>query len=502
MLKEKDALPDDSPTEELPILTEQDAVDATSPMQRPEWPGASVVDAPSSREPLPRHAESAADIEATGSFFMIGEGTNDEATEAPFPATADVEARLARLTGRIADLEALVADKDTMIASLDERLRATRDAVARREDAARRLAEQLSDAMAHVADAERRLAEVHDARDAAEARANAAAEQARELDARLAESDALAAMYAERVTELTRRLRTLELSANERDRVFAELEAELIDREARAARRERELDEAEKALVERTAAFEETAQSDDKSKLRKLQTALERSREEAAALAAYIDRRRAYWLELQTQLREQQTAAQELERELAQRADRERRERERAATEARRAEQLAAELAAARARLAADKDRVPLTDRSQLPPSSPRIDDASPIDTKPLDAKLPSNAEPPEATTARQVAAPPLVPALLCLTSTPPREYLLRDRRTTIGRGPECGIRIVANFVSREHARVIRSGADVQIEDLDSRNGVFVNAVRIAREVLRDGDLVTIGEMQFRYRAG
>ena len=107
-----------------------------------------------------------------------------------------------------------------------------------------------------------------------------------------------------------------------------------------------------------------------------------------------------------------------------------------------------------------------------------------------------------EAAAAEHGAALSAVPALLCLTSTPPREYLLRNLTTTIGRGPRCDLRISANFVSREHARVIRRGTSVEIEDLESRNGVFVNAVRIAREVLRDGDLITIGEMQFRYRAG
>jgi adenylate cyclase len=54
--------------------------------------------------------------------------------------------------------------------------------------------------------------------------------------------------------------------------------------------------------------------------------------------------------------------------------------------------------------------------------------------------------------------------------------------------------------VSREHARLtLSSGGVAVIEDLGSRNGVFVNFARVDRHPLRHGDLVTIGETQFRF---
>jgi pSer/pThr/pTyr-binding forkhead associated (FHA) protein len=37
------------------------------------------------------------------------------------------------------------------------------------------------------------------------------------------------------------------------------------------------------------------------------------------------------------------------------------------------------------------------------------------------------------------------------------------------------------------------------IEDAGSRNGVFVNAVRVDRQTLQEGDLITIGDTQFRF---
>jgi pSer/pThr/pTyr-binding forkhead associated (FHA) protein len=53
--------------------------------------------------------------------------------------------------------------------------------------------------------------------------------------------------------------------------------------------------------------------------------------------------------------------------------------------------------------------------------------------------------------------------------------------------------------VSREHARIVVAGSRVVVEDLGSTNGVFVNSVRIERQELRHGDLVTVGETQFRF---
>jgi pSer/pThr/pTyr-binding forkhead associated (FHA) protein len=60
-------------------------------------------------------------------------------------------------------------------------------------------------------------------------------------------------------------------------------------------------------------------------------------------------------------------------------------------------------------------------------------------------------------------------------------------------------LQIVTHFVSREHARLTVSGDATLIEDLGSRNGVFVNSVRVDRRQLQQGDLVTIGETQFRF---
>ena len=71
-------------------------------------------------------------------------------------------------------------------------------------------------------------------------------------------------------------------------------------------------------------------------------------------------------------------------------------------------------------------------------------------------------------------------------------------RRTRIGRAPSCELHIPSTSVSRYHALLHVNSRDVVIEDLNSTNGVLVNGRRISRQLLNDGDLLTIGEAQFR----
>ncbi len=71
-------------------------------------------------------------------------------------------------------------------------------------------------------------------------------------------------------------------------------------------------------------------------------------------------------------------------------------------------------------------------------------------------------------------------------------------RRTRIGRALGCELQIDSSSVSRHHALLLQGPRELIIEDLNSTNGVVVNGRKVSRQVLRDGDLVTIGEVQFR----
>ena len=68
----------------------------------------------------------------------------------------------------------------------------------------------------------------------------------------------------------------------------------------------------------------------------------------------------------------------------------------------------------------------------------------------------------------------------------------------TIGRTARADFIIEGALVSRLHCRVSadKSGQLV-VEDLESTNGTFVNAVRAKRAVLREGDVLGVGRVEF-----
>jgi len=75
----------------------------------------------------------------------------------------------------------------------------------------------------------------------------------------------------------------------------------------------------------------------------------------------------------------------------------------------------------------------------------------------------------------------------------------LNSSITTIGREPANDIQIRSRFVSRLHARIVSDRDGAVIEDLDSRNGISVNAEKIRRRQLRSGDFIKIGRIQLQY---
>jgi pSer/pThr/pTyr-binding forkhead associated (FHA) protein len=69
----------------------------------------------------------------------------------------------------------------------------------------------------------------------------------------------------------------------------------------------------------------------------------------------------------------------------------------------------------------------------------------------------------------------------------------------TIGRGQEADFFLDAPLVSRVHCRLTADKSDqLIVEDLDSTNGLRVNGVRTKRQVLKAGDVVTIGRVDLR----
>jgi len=79
------------------------------------------------------------------------------------------------------------------------------------------------------------------------------------------------------------------------------------------------------------------------------------------------------------------------------------------------------------------------------------------------------------------------------------KEVELVKPRTTLGRRPNNDIVIDNLTVSGEHAVLHLQDQTVEVQDLGSTNGTFVNGQPIERQVLRDGDQVIIGKYEVRF---
>ena len=77
----------------------------------------------------------------------------------------------------------------------------------------------------------------------------------------------------------------------------------------------------------------------------------------------------------------------------------------------------------------------------------------------------------------------------------------LGEQPVVIGRAPECNIQLGDTNVSRRHAEIRPRGTGYAIVDLGSTNGVRVHCLRVAEQVLSDGDDVLIGTTRMLFAA-
>lgn len=87
--------------------------------------------------------------------------------------------------------------------------------------------------------------------------------------------------------------------------------------------------------------------------------------------------------------------------------------------------------------------------------------------------------------------------------STMGTRYTIAEKPLLLGRGEDCDVRIPDHSVSRKHARIELSSDAMNITDLGSTNGTFVNDRMIQGTVsLRDGDYLRVGNCIYRFLAG
>ena len=79
------------------------------------------------------------------------------------------------------------------------------------------------------------------------------------------------------------------------------------------------------------------------------------------------------------------------------------------------------------------------------------------------------------------------------------RTFAIEQPVMTIGRASQCEIQIEDDKVSRRHAEINLRDGQVWLTDLQSTNGSYVNSKRISETPLKDGDLILIGRVLFKF---
>jgi len=74
---------------------------------------------------------------------------------------------------------------------------------------------------------------------------------------------------------------------------------------------------------------------------------------------------------------------------------------------------------------------------------------------------------------------------------------ILPGKVKTIGRASGADFIVDAGMVSRVHCRLSASAAELEVLDLDSTNGTYVNGLRVTRAMLKDGDQLGVGRVMF-----
>lgn len=81
------------------------------------------------------------------------------------------------------------------------------------------------------------------------------------------------------------------------------------------------------------------------------------------------------------------------------------------------------------------------------------------------------------------------------------KTYFTEDmEELLIGRESSCQLALESDIISRKHASVQRKWGGICIQDLGSKNGIFINSKQSKEEVLNDGDIIELGDHKISFR--
>ncbi len=97
--------------------------------------------------------------------------------------------------------------------------------------------------------------------------------------------------------------------------------------------------------------------------------------------------------------------------------------------------------------------------------------------------------------------APAVIGSLVCRVIWTDGSAVLRNGEHIVGRDPHVSVFLDSPSVSRRHARIVIDDAGALFEDLDSKNGSYIEGRRTKGPVpLANGDIITIGVIAVTFR--
>ncbi len=80
--------------------------------------------------------------------------------------------------------------------------------------------------------------------------------------------------------------------------------------------------------------------------------------------------------------------------------------------------------------------------------------------------------------------------------------FRIKEGRSTIGRNINNTIVIDDTMISNYHAVIVNENSEISIEDLESRNGIFLNGLKIENGAkLNDGCIIKLGSTMLRFHS-
>ncbi len=76
---------------------------------------------------------------------------------------------------------------------------------------------------------------------------------------------------------------------------------------------------------------------------------------------------------------------------------------------------------------------------------------------------------------------------------------LLKEKEVILGSSSDAAVRLNGAGIAGRHAKIIQRERQVVVVDLESPAGVYLNDRRIARETLKEGDVIRLGAVRFTY---